>query len=170
MVKKPPAHVSATSAGGLYYASLWSENFVQQHLVIGNIIQELAVQASSRDLIHGDSQCILQVGGKSAHLQITNGAIVDAQINVTICVCITSGAGAEQIDTFCPIPGSHNFSNFLSRLPHICLSLSYIILLFYHNYVKQHRKNQRKNCWISSTAPPMARSPVPIANEPEKTI
>ena len=115
------------------------ECFVRLRLIIRIRIQKFAVQASSGNQIHRDSQCVFQISGKSAHLQATNGALVDAQVYITVLVGIVPGIGAEQINTGSSVPGSQNCDNFLdfvNGILRICPSLPCILLLFYHNYVE----------------------------------
>ena len=75
-----------------------SRGFIQQHLVIRNRIQKLAVQAPGRNQIHRDSQRIFQVSGQTAKLQAADGSFINAQIDVAVFVCIPSGIGVEQIN------------------------------------------------------------------------
>ena len=116
-----------------------SRGFIQQHLIIRNRIQKFAVQASGGNQIHRDSQCVFQISGKSAHLQATNGALVDAQVYITVLVGVTPGIGAEQINAVSSIPGGQNcdnFFDFINGVLHVCPSPPCILLLFYHNYAE----------------------------------
>lgn len=85
-----------------------SRGFIKQHLIIRNGTEEFLVQTSGGDQIHRYPEGVFQVCGKTAHLQATNGAFINSQVNITVRIGIASGVRTKQIDTIRPVLSREN--------------------------------------------------------------